>query len=84
MTLWEHKAALSCAAFAAGIVLYTVSCDSHGAARSVVTLQSHTPWTIVRCDRFAGVKATAVFNTLIWTPGGWPLWRVVCVYKTEA
>jgi hypothetical protein len=80
MRPWERKLALSLAAIAAGIALWTASCESRAESPTAQT-QSAKPWTIAQCDRL-GWRAIAVANISIWNKGGWPLWRVVCVYPS--
>lgn len=69
---------------AVGAALYTAS-DSQageGTIRSAQT-QSREPWAIAQCDRLVGHRASAVFNTSTWSYGGWPLWRVTCLFKDK-
>jgi hypothetical protein len=58
--------------------------SAQGCGAAEATLQSARPWAIAQCDRLAGMRASAVFNRSIYSPGGWPLWAVVCVYPNSA
>lgn len=60
-----------------GLALFFVSGNAPAAMAST---QARDPWSIAQCDRLVGRRASAVFNTSTWSYGGWPLWRVVCVY----
>ena len=83
MNPWERKLTLTLAAIAATLALVLSTCDRARAGESFVKApQSRAPWTIGQCDRLGLGPARAVFNQSIYSHGGWPLWRVVCLYET--
>lgn len=75
---WERKLALVFFCCSLGLALWMQSCTVH--AETYATAQSKEPWSIVQCDKL-GKRAVAVFNVSMWNAGGWPLWRVTCLYR---
>ena len=71
---------------------YLTAVESHPAQRNRIAVTESThPWKIDECDRLAirlglGPRTTrSVYNASAWNHGGWPLWRVTCIYpKKEA
>ena len=47
----------------------------------VATTQARDPWSLSQCDKLVGRPVIAVFNVSTWNAGGWPLWRVTCLYR---
>ena len=54
---------------------------SDPANAEIATTQSKNPWTLSQCDRLTGQRAQAVFNVSTWNKGGFPLWRVTCLWR---
>ena len=72
---WETKLAICI--FIAVLILALFSGWAN--AETYATTQSKNPWTIKQCDKVMGQRVRAVMNVSIWTTGGFPLWRVLCV-----